>query len=149
MAKASKWFTEVFLPSFDPKMNNPKYPNRCILSEKQADVCHKYMTAKPCHSVYGKWYNLYEAETETARYTMYKAGRYTFLLKDVKIIVTITYEKTGNGFDVMKNGEKIAEIRIAEKSYQLWDDVSSEDMELWDEYKTLEEVKQECARMYR
>ena len=68
MAKASKWFKEVFLPSFDSKMNHPKYPNRCILSEKQANVCHRNMTEKPCHGDYNEWYNVYEAETETAKY---------------------------------------------------------------------------------
>lgn len=148
MSKASKWFKEVFLPSMDSKMNHPKYPNRCILSEKQANVCYRNMTEKPCHGDYNEWYIVYEAETETSKYTMYTAGKYTFLLKTKKDVIVITYKETETGFDVLKDGEKVAEIRIDNESYQLWDDCSSDEMELWDEYKSLEEVKKECVRMY-
>lgn len=148
MAKANKWFTDVFLPCFDSRMNHPKYPNRCILSEKQADVCHKYMNAKQCHSTYNKWYNIYEAETETAKYTMYKAGRYTFLMKTEKTKITIEYVKTENGFDVLQDGEKVAEIRISENGYELWEDACSDEVELWDTYNTLEDVKKKCEEMF-
>ena len=34
------WFTESFLPSLEKRMKNSKYPNQCILSEKQAEVCY-------------------------------------------------------------------------------------------------------------
>ena len=148
MAKASKWFKEVFLPSFDSKMNHPKYPNRCILSEKQANVCHRNMTEKPCHGDYNEWYNVYEAETETAKYTMYTAGRYTFLTKTEKAETTIGYLETGYGFDVIQDGEKVAEIRTTENGFEMWEDGSSDEMELWDTYKTLEDVKKECVRWF-
>ena len=148
MEKASKWFKEVFLPSFDSKMNHPKYPNRCILSEKQANVCHRNMTEKPCHGDYNEWYNVYEAETETTKYTMYTAGKYTFLLKTEKTRISVDYVKTNHGYDVTQDGKKVAEIRITENGYELWEDVSADEMELWDTYKTLDDVKKQCVRWF-
>lgn len=84
MKKINKWFAEVFLPSFDARMNNPKYPNSCILSAKQAEVCYKYMNAKNCVSTYNKCFTVYEAETKSAKYLMHTVGRYTFLDKTPK-----------------------------------------------------------------
>lgn len=148
MAKASKWFKEVFLPSFDSKMNHPKYPNRCILSEKQANVCQRNMTEKPCHGDYNEWYIVYEAETETAKYMMYTAGRYTFLMKTEKTKTALEYLETGYGFDVIQDGEKVAEIRATENGFEMWEDSGSDEMELWNTYKTLEDVKKECVKWY-
>lgn len=76
----SAWFTETFLPSFDGKMNNPKYLNSCILSERQADICKKYMERHQhkC-SDYGHWFSTYQFDTDEWAYQLTFRGRYTFL----------------------------------------------------------------------
>lgn len=78
--KKNKWFEEVFLPSFDKNMNNPKYPNKVILSPKQEDVCIKNMSEKQCHGDYG-YFTVYEYKTESANYLLTFSGKYTFLHK--------------------------------------------------------------------
>ena len=79
---------------------------------------------------------------------MYTAGKYTFLLKIEKTRISIDYIKTNRGYDVTQDGEKVAEIRITENGYELWEDVSADEMELWDTYKTLEDVKKQCVRWF-
>ena len=74
-----KWFTEVFLQSLKERMNNPKYPNQCILSQKQADVCYKYMKSKQCCDDYGRWFCTYELTYNGECYLMSFRGKYTFL----------------------------------------------------------------------
>jgi hypothetical protein len=73
-----KWFEEVFLPSLESKMNNPKYPNSCILSEKQAEICYKYMKAKSCRGDYGGFTN-YEITIGGKYYQMTQRGKYHYL----------------------------------------------------------------------
>ena len=70
---ANKWFEETFLPSIEARMNNPKYPNQAIISEKQGYICEKYMkpTNPDCITYF---YNV-----GTKHYSMHRAGRYTFL----------------------------------------------------------------------
>lgn len=75
-----KWFTEVFLPSLESRMNNPKYPNSCILSDKQADICYKYMEEISCRGDYG-YFNIYQIKVNGHKWTMTQRGRYTFLTK--------------------------------------------------------------------
>lgn len=74
------WFDETFLPSFEEKMNNPKYPNQCILSEKQAEICAKYMEAREGHdSDYHKRWIFYVYKVGCREYTVWSMGRYTFM----------------------------------------------------------------------
>lgn len=73
-----KWFTDVFLPSLEKRMNNPKYPNQCILTPKQANICYKYMDTKDCHGDYG-WFSIYEITVGNKKYQVSKAGKYIFL----------------------------------------------------------------------
>lgn len=74
------WFDNVFLPSFDDKMNNPKYPHQCILSAKQADICAKYMEAKEGHnSDYNKRWVFYVYHVGCREYTVWSVGKYTFM----------------------------------------------------------------------
>lgn len=73
-----KWFTEVFLPSLEKHMNNPKYPNQCILSLKQAEICYRYMNERYCSGDYGGFYN-YEIQVGNKYYQLTKRGKYTFL----------------------------------------------------------------------
>ena len=78
--KGNEWFVGEFLPSLEKRMTNPKYPNKCILTEKQAEVCYRYMKPVQHKDVnYGTWFYTYEFETETKKYLMHFAGRYTFL----------------------------------------------------------------------
>lgn len=82
---AKKWFQEVFLPSLEKRMVNPKYPNQCILSSKQAEVCYKHMKAvQHKDASYGNHFYIYEFETESKRYQMRQAGRYSFLSRTCK-----------------------------------------------------------------
>lgn len=75
----NKWFKEVFLPNVTKTMeNNKKYPYTMILSDKQADICYKYMEAKECKGDYG-WFTNYYVESDGKKYMMYTQGRYTFL----------------------------------------------------------------------
>lgn len=80
-----KWFKEVFLPSMEDKFNNPsnpKYRNQVILTERQYNVCLRYMKQVQCYGEYGDFY-IYEFETGNARYTLSNRGRYHFLYKRV------------------------------------------------------------------
>lgn len=67
----TKWFEEVFLPSFDTKLSDPRYPNRAILTERQADIFRKYMKYDP---VFG-----YKYKIGTRNYGLEFKGKYTFL----------------------------------------------------------------------
>lgn len=70
---ANKWFEETFLPSLEQRMNNPKYPNQMILSERQAMVCEKYMKPTNPDCI------VFNYEFGTKHFWMNRAGRYTFL----------------------------------------------------------------------
>lgn len=79
MAKKSKWFDEVFLPSLTEKMEkNEKYPNTMILSEKQYEICMRNFQPQQCYGDYGDFTN-YTYEANGYRYLIYFRGRYTFL----------------------------------------------------------------------
>ena len=75
-----KWFLEEFLPSQEVRMNsNPKYPNSCILSQKQAEICYRYMEPHYCKGDYGGFYN-YEITTPDGKFfQMTSRGKYIFL----------------------------------------------------------------------
>ena len=75
-----KWFLETFLPSLESRMNNPKYPNQAIITERQFDVCLKYFKPRQCYGDYGCFTN-YEFETDKARYQICERGRYVFLYR--------------------------------------------------------------------
>ena len=77
------WFLETFLPSLEKRMNNPKYPNQTILTDKQLDVCLKYFKPRQCHGDYGCFTN-YEFETKTTSYQIFFRGKYNFLSKHTK-----------------------------------------------------------------
>lgn len=79
MKKRNTWFEETFLPSLEARMNNPKYPNQCILSERQQIVCEKYMDEKFCSGINGRDFYIYTYDLGTKHYTMHFAGKYAFL----------------------------------------------------------------------
>lgn len=79
----TKWFEETFLQSLEARMTNPKYPNQCILSEKQADICYRYMNSRNCSGDYGCFTN-YEYTVGNKFYQMTKRGKYHFLSMYVK-----------------------------------------------------------------
>lgn len=76
--KRNEWFEEVFLPSFEEKMHNPKYPNQTILTERQAEICIKYMDEQETKGDYG-WYTTFSKKVGGTEWYIHKAGRYTFL----------------------------------------------------------------------
>lgn len=76
--KSNRWFEETFLPSFEEKMHNPKYPNQTILSERQADICRKYMDEKENKGDYG-WHTTFSKKVGGTVWYIHTAGRYTFL----------------------------------------------------------------------
>ncbi|MBO7425143.1 MAG: hypothetical protein J6U23_05645 [Clostridiales bacterium] len=67
----TKWFEEVFLPSFDTKLSDPRYPNRALISERQADVFRKYMKYDRALG--------YKYKIGSKEYSLEFAGRYSFL----------------------------------------------------------------------
>lgn len=66
----NQWFENTFLPSFIPKMENKKYPNQAILSQKQYDICYKYMTVVKYGLVY---------ESPKFSVIVWEGGRYKFI----------------------------------------------------------------------
>lgn len=75
-----KWFTEVFLPSFEQKLKNPKYPNSCILTRKQAEICYRYMDEVQCKGDYG-YFSIYQIKVNGHKWVIKESGKYTFLSK--------------------------------------------------------------------
>jgi hypothetical protein len=75
-----KWFTEVFLPSMieKEKKQPEKYRGQVILSDKQVDICRRYMNEKQCHGDYG-YFTVFEFEAGSHRFQLCEAGKYTFL----------------------------------------------------------------------
>ena len=106
---ANKWFEETFLPSLETRMNNPKYPNQAILTDKQEQVCEKYMTYKACTDTYGRDFGIYIYTVGTKHYTMHFAGRYTFLHldDDAKLEWFITDIKTKQDIVTFKTEEEM------------------------------------------
>ena len=91
--KGFDWFVGEFLPSLEKRMDNPKYPNTCILSALQAEVCYKYMESIQCKSDYG-WFYVYELKVGNKAYQMKKVGRYIFLsVTDLDRLAKIEEEK--------------------------------------------------------
>lgn len=76
--KKNEWFEKSFLPSLEARMNNPKYPNQCIISQKQADICYKYMREQQHSGDYGCFSTL-EYKTDCKFYQVTFRGRYIFL----------------------------------------------------------------------
>ena len=80
------WFYETFLPSMVERMlDNVKYPNSVILSEKQEAVCKNNMQLMSSANdggltIYRTYY--YECEINGYRFTMTKRGKYTVLYVD-------------------------------------------------------------------
>ena len=75
-----KWFLEVFLPSQEARMGrNPKYPNSCILSEKQAAICTRYMQQVYHKGDYGYFYTWELKTPDGKKFQMSVAGKWTFL----------------------------------------------------------------------
>lgn len=78
--KGFNWFVGKFLPSLEKRMNNPKYPNTCILTEAQEDVCVRYMKSI---QTFDCSYNMpncsYVLVVGNRRYTLTRRGRYAFL----------------------------------------------------------------------
>lgn len=77
----NSWFEETFLPSFEDKMHNPKYLNQTILSERQADICRRYMDSYDNRSGNGRWITSYTKTVGGTVWYIYSAGRYTFLCR--------------------------------------------------------------------
>ena len=78
--KGYTWFVNEFLPSLEQRMTNPKYPNSCILSEKQADVCCRYMKSEQHSGVDYNWvFTTYNLTVGNKTYTLSTKGSYTFL----------------------------------------------------------------------
>lgn len=87
MAKTDglKWFTETFLQSFEAKMYNPKYPNRCIISEAQARVCREYMEASQHRDDWGHYFTTWSIEVDGFKYLLSYSGKYNILSRTLTI----------------------------------------------------------------
>ena len=78
--KRNEWFEDTFLKSFEPKFTNPKYPNQCILTEAQNDICVRYMESHHSHnSDYNRFWAYYTYDVGGTHYLLTQRGRYYFL----------------------------------------------------------------------
>lgn len=78
--KKNEWFEETFLLSFEAKMNNPKYPNQCLLTDGQYRICEKYMEEHEGHdSDYRRTWHYFTYTAGKRTYTAEQRGRYFFL----------------------------------------------------------------------
>lgn len=75
------WFINQFLPSLDERMTNPKYPNSCIISRNQAEVCRRYMEERECHGDYG-FFHMPEIDANGNHYYITHVGKYYFLNRE-------------------------------------------------------------------
>jgi hypothetical protein len=73
-----KWFEEVFLPSLfqQKKMVHGKVCT--YLTEKQANICRKYMTERICNGDYGQ-FGIFEHTFNGNKIQLCESGRYTIL----------------------------------------------------------------------
>ena len=129
--KGFNWFVGEFLPSLEKRMNNPKYPNTCILTEAQEDVCVRYMKAI---QTFDCSYNMpncsYALVVGNRRYTLTRRGRYAFLsLRDLE------WEK--NYFEAKRRADLITTL-VKQVGY------SREDLET----KTTEEIDEIIDREF-
>lgn len=77
----NKWFLEVFVPSLMERIRNQKSPleDSIIISDKQADVCRRYMVCKTSSRgvIYRK--PIWEIEVGDYLLQMTMSGKYNFL----------------------------------------------------------------------
>lgn len=142
----NKWFDEVLIPSIISRiLENKKYPNSLILSEKQVNVCRRYMERKEEYNLYGKWFSFYEYHVDGFNLTLLKRGRYYIIyltkvatqkqLEEAREIMKKINENE-NKLDILygENGEKKEENKEEiERIEKIVDD-------LWDEYNKKLEV---------
>ena len=78
--KGNGWFISVFLPSLEERMNNERYPDSCLLSDRQAEVCMMHMRAEQHTDVnYGTAFTNYHYSTGSYDYYLYRRGKYNIL----------------------------------------------------------------------
>ena len=73
-----KWFLEVFLPSLHSIATQYHGKTVTFLTEKQADICRRYMTAKECHGFYGDFV-IFEGFFNDKKIQLCEAGKYDIL----------------------------------------------------------------------
>ena len=71
-------FEETFLPSLfnRKKMYHGKVAT--LLTDKQADVCRRYMTEKICHGDYGQ-FGIFEHTYNESKIQLCESGKYNIL----------------------------------------------------------------------
>lgn len=75
----NKWFEFTFIPNIVNKINeNKKYHNSLILSEKQTDICKKYMIHKEKSTMSGR-IGFYEMSFDGYTLTLFKKGKYNII----------------------------------------------------------------------
>lgn len=111
--KRNEWFEETFLPSFEAKMHHPKYPNQTILSDKQAEICRRYMDEEEVHTGYG-WKTSYYKTVGGNRWYIYSQGRYTFLCRSFE---PYRKHKGINGRIPMRRWDRIEDRKYFGESY--------------------------------
>lgn len=82
MKKKNNWFVDTFLKSFEDsgKFNNPKYPGQAIISDKQMEICYKYMEPHQYKEMdYKIYFTILELRVNNKLYTAQRRGKYNFL----------------------------------------------------------------------
>lgn len=73
-----KWFEETFLPSLFEQKKMGRSGLCTYLTEKQANICRKYMSERICHGDYGQ-FGIFEGSYNGNKIQLCESGRYTIL----------------------------------------------------------------------
>lgn len=167
------WFKTVFIPSICKRMNNPKYPCSAILTEKQSDICRRYMNARQCCDInYNTWFTVYEITIDDCHFSLREYGRYNIISRgptkeerkeaearheamlsereNVKFQRLVRYvTEDPERFQVRYNQAK-DKLDKAQRAYNIiTNDPEAEDYEIEDAKEDLEDAEKEVEKFIR
>ena len=73
-----EWFEKVFLPSLHEKKKTVHGKISTLLSQKQADICGRYMKSRICGGDYGQ-FEIYEYSFNGKKIQLCESGKYNIL----------------------------------------------------------------------
>lgn len=73
-----KWFESVFVPSLYERKRVVRGKTCTYLTDKQADVCRRYMSSKVCNGDYGQ-FEIFEGFYNGNKIQLCESGKYNVL----------------------------------------------------------------------
>lgn len=73
-----KWFAETFLPSLYERRKMYHGKIATFLTERQANICRKYMSERICYSDYGQ-FGIFEGQYDNKKIQLCEVGKYEVL----------------------------------------------------------------------